>query len=207
MSDDNNLIEFPKDRIKKKKKVRTTKVSYKKSQALGLSLVTTLALTLYFSAQGDLTHMSSTSSGRHPASVELRDVEIEKRIVKSIRENNYRGPASLGRNPSLEDELRLGALAGKYRIRFHDGKVAEISLIEGGPLAPEAIFLDDRLSFFHRYSSIIGPDHDRVEIASDVGPSITQETYLFQKDNDRVGAAYVELDPSGRFRSMKVQFN
>jgi hypothetical protein len=207
MEDNRNLIQFPVDRVKRKNVNQKTDLKSitqdpRKVGALA-SIVAVIGLAFFMNP---MARQDMTTGDRMPANYGgLRSPEIEKRLEDELLNKGSRYPASLGREPSAEDRLRIGDLHGRYRLVYRDEFIAEIALIVSDGSSYEPVVLTDRKEFLEKYKTIIHPTFDTVE--PDVNPagSLREERYKLMKDGQVVGLAHIKLDKFGRFYSMKVE--
>jgi hypothetical protein len=198
-----NLIPFPVDRIKKKRQIKALagKLLDKKATlflsiavlVLGAGLVNSLILK-------EDRYLANNERGF------IVDSEAEKRLVSELSDPKNRGPASFGREPSAEDQLRSVDLHSRYQLVHEDGMVIAISLQPGAGVALSPIYIKNRQEFLERYKKIIAPGFESVEPVADLdAPNLSQETYLLKRGPASVGKAHFELDRSGAFHSLKVE--
>jgi hypothetical protein len=211
-SNNRNLIQFPTDRIKnknaqpnKKTDLKTLAQDPRKAGAV-VSILSVILLSMYFNPGLNNLLQSSNNEGRGIASVgdSARDPQTEQKVEKEFL-GGARYPASVGREPSAEDRLRVGDLHGRYRLVYRDEYVSEIALIVDKGNTYDPIVLADRKEFLERYKKIIHPTYDTVEPKAQASGDLRDEFYVLKRDGQAVGLAPIKLDKFGRFYSMNVE--
>lgn len=218
-----NVITFPEKRMrpaKKQQKARTYQA------VLSLSLVSLMmgALIINDSVNrsqsqqilvtdttnaSDLQNLNRAIASAHPMNP-FRDLEWEKKMAKRLGQSNLedRTPASVGRNVTSVDQLRFGALAGKYRLLDRSAaggsKVQEISYVESSEVNDRPVFLDPQ-QFLKDYGSLLSVDFALFDRANNPRQEQIREYRLMNSNKQVVGTAAFIMDDEGRFISLKVR--
>ena len=205
MSDkkDNNVIEFPVDKIKSRKHRMLIKMRQQK-----FIFSTSLASVLLVMAIAN-SNMFNDSRNRGIASSEDYKLQQEnqKKILKLLKKND-RGIASIGsKSPSIEDRLRFEVLDGRYALRFNNNnKVKEIDFASTSSGFSTPKFIDNYESLLREYKNILAVDFSELELLE---IEKTQDGKLVQKiqlktDVSKVGEVDVKMDKYGRLLNLKV---
>lgn len=212
--DNQNLLQFPVDKVRKKREEVTIQLSMntitdRRRIGFVLSLMSVIMVAVYLNPQSksfDVVRLDS--SGRSIASVDssiTRDPAEEAKLVKRLSELG-RGPASLGRRPSAEDRLRDEDLKSQYHFVYRDRFISEIILPEGNGLNYKPIDIRDRLELLKKYKDLFYSNVENVVPQLHEGSDqLREETYAFMKDDQVVGRARIKLDRNGSFYSLKVE--
>lgn len=204
----NNVIKFPvQNKGPRKPKGQRPQGQPADKHIVGMVLIMLFALTIVVnrtmpsSSEGTA---NLSSHGRSIASVnETRDVKWEHDLARRLSEENAdREIASLGQTPSAEDRLRYGFFGSGYRLRFDEGKIAEIELVKQG----EPKYLGDRRKFLESYRELFPGDFRKANPSGvEADPMGLVETFTLVDDQDHVVANVAfSLDSSGRLIRVKV---
>lgn len=202
-----NVIRFPVERVKSKRKLKKLagKLNDNRKATLFLSLLSVLVMSAY------LLQNMGEGVNREMASTDARDRVKEKALASQLLNPNKRTPASYGRRPSAEERFRTD-LGNRYRELRHEetGMLTEAVLREGRePIQINDIgrrYTDELKGFLMSYSDHIHPGYDDVEPFADADEvSLTAHSYNLLQDGRAVGRIRFELDQSGFLRSIKVQ--
>lgn len=218
---DNNVIEFPADKVQQKRTQEapstSSPVSFeieKKRLLLSGSIVSLLfiASIINTSLLNGPANSTDRSAGRSIASVDgsahfQRDEDYERKLARQLSQHSARAPASLGTPPSAVDKLRFGFLEGKYAVRFANGKVREIEFTDSANASDEPRYLTDRAKFLSEYKGLLSvPFATAKSQTREIENKKVHETYKLFGDGLRpVGVAIFEMDIYGRLLSMKVE--
>lgn len=140
----------------------------------------------------------------------FRDLEWEKELVQKLAKQNPsvvdREPAAIGRPVSTIEQLRFGALAGKYRIEDQsiksEVKIRQIDYVPSEDSEDRALYLNPEV-FLKDYGALLAVDFQLFDRAN---PSQDQvrEYRLLDSQKKVVGRASFVVDDEGRFISLKV---
>lgn len=202
-NDNDNVIEFPVDKIKSKKHRMLIKMRQQK-----FIFSTSLASILLVMAIAN-SNLFTNNSTRGLASSEdfKQNQENQKKILKMLKKNN-RGLASIGdKSPSIEDRLRFEVLDGRYALRFNkEHKVKEIDFAQSSTGFSTPKFIDNYESLLKEYKAILAVNFSEIELL-DVEKNESGE--LIQKiqlksDVSKVGEINVKMDKYGRLLNLSV---
>lgn len=205
MSDkkDNNIIEFPVDKIKSKKHRMLIKMRQQK-----FIFSTSLASVLLIMAIAN-SNLFTDSTTRGLASSEdfKAQQENQKKIIDMLKKNE-RGLASIGtKSPNIEDRLRFEVLDGRYALRFNDNnKIKEIDFASTSSGFTTPKFIDNYESLLSDYKDILAVNFSNMELLE---VEKTDDGALVQKiqlktDVSKVGEVDVKMDKYGRLLNLKI---
>ncbi len=152
--------------------------------------------------------LPSAQRGLEP-SLSQRDAELERQLVGQLADPAGRGPASLGRAPSLEQRLRYELLENKYSLSLRDGKLYNIRYVPSFGLTESPNYIHDREQFLLDFKALLPAEFFEPvplgrEIASEA--SGMSETYvLLGEDGVPSGRVIFALDQYGRLLEMTVE--
>ncbi len=138
----------------------------------------------------------------------LRDLEWEHKLAQRLGQNpksiEERTPASFGRPVSALDQVRFGALGGKYRISVKSvngtEKIDAIDYVESLDSSDRPQHFD-RSQFLSEYKHSFSVDFARSEFQSRHGQT---EVYgLYDESHKEVGKAMVKLDEEEHFLALE----
>jgi hypothetical protein len=133
-----------------------------------------------------------------------QDIEWEHRLADklAIANVNDRQPASYSNKPTTLDQIRIGVLAGKYRVNStKEEKISDIDYVSSASLEEQPSSFD-REQFLQKYSESFVVNYSQVELEKNTGDS---EIYKLKDRTNRVlGLAHVTLDDRGRVLSLRV---
>lgn len=208
MSDEKNeskVLPFPTHKIKKTKPTGTNGQSSGpvRKTTFFISLVATVFMATMLTSK--MNNSPSSSHGRYIAS-QNRELQEDILLAKKIARASLREPASRGREPTAEDLLRHGELAGLYALSFSDSG-ALIGIEHSGQAGSER-YISDRSNFLVRNTDLL-----RIEFTSQkLGDSIRDqdrgmkhETYDLMRENKILARVHFTVDDSDRLYSMKVE--
>ncbi len=157
-------------------------------------------------------------------STSFRDIEWEHKLARQLAKENTtakmpnattdtitdttteRAPSSVGSAVLKIDELRYGALAGKYSMvnEAQNPKLfSRIEYVASNDVADRPIFLD-RKSFLKNYKELLSVAFEKFELI-DKDKLAGKEVYrLFDANSHPVGEASFELDTDERLISMSI---
>jgi len=138
----------------------------------------------------------------------LRDLEWEHRLAERLGKNpqpiEERTPASFGRPVSALDQVRFGALGGKYRISVKsvDGteKIEAIDYVDSLDSSDRPQHFD-RSQFLSEYKHSFSVDFSGSELEGRHGQ--TEVYKLFDDSHRVVGKALVKLDEEEHFLALE----
>ncbi len=209
--DQGEVIRFPIERLKNKRKLKKLAKGDGKKVTLFLSMISVLVLATYLNQMtsnsvGEVVKMDE--NGRMIANYAgyERDADEEARLADELSDPKKRGLASYGRRPSMQDELQMQDLNRRYRPVFADGLVMEIHQLDQGGILSAPVYIRDRKAFLEKYRDVIAPGYDEVQFEiPEGGGNLTEENYLLLRSGTPVGRAVMKLDRAGAFISMMVQ--
>ncbi len=216
---DNNIIKFPQDKVKRSKGTKRSgpiiDLENRKVMVSAALLSFLFIVTLINSSIMATNNKTIIIDSRGIASVGSlngmeRNTEWEHRLAQELSEKPMlRGVASIARKPSMQDDLLIGLLQGKYSVRFKEGKISHISFSKGPDLdiKPRQLKRIEFLTSYRDMLPISFTQIERVEVnKSDDGK--VMETYSIVDEKSLAKAQVVfELDKMGGMLSMKVQNN
>ncbi len=202
---DNKVVPFPSHKIKKPKAVKTetsgqSGASVRKTTFF-ISLVATILMATMLTSR--LNNQKGDYQARGIAS-QTRELQEDIILAKKIARESLREPASRGREPTAEDILRHGELAGLYALRFSDSG-ALVALDYSGQPGSER-YVTDRGEFIERNSDLM-----RIEFTSyNLSESIQDngfrfEVYDLKRDNQVRARVHFKVDDKAHLYSMKVE--
>lgn len=142
--------------------------------------------------------------------VSYKDVEWEHQLAKKLSQEKFgiRAPASISNSVSKIDQLRYGALAGKYSVLSSLEGASSISKVEyvaSSEVSDQPLFIDSE-KFLNDYKGLLAVNFDSFGPGQKVD-SGHQEYQLLDKEQKKVGKASFELDSDGRVLSISVSKN
>ncbi len=193
--------------------------------AAGAALVTLINMTLMDSNPSLQTAQFSSREGgvggsRSPASLPgqragfepslgQRDINLERELAKQLSEPGNRGPASLGRSPSLEQRLRYEYLENKYSLGFQSGKLHSIRYVPSVGLGVHPKYIEDKEQFLMDYRSLLPVDfYEPIRLERDIassGEAISETFVLMGDDSVPTGRVLFSMDKFGRLMEMTVE--
>lgn len=140
----------------------------------------------------------------------IGDVEWEHRLAEKLGAESTlesRNPASQSRGLSSTDQLKYGALAGKYSIvhkvdeKTKDQKIYQIEYVLSSELNDRPVFLEpsEFLSDFQEHFAI---PFTKFKLKSETPGQIIYQ--LQDQDSQSVGQAIFETNEDGRFLKMRL---
>lgn len=213
-----NLIQFPVEKTRKTREDISVQISVntltdRRRVGFVLSLMSVVMLAVYLNPQNhnfDVVRYSA-DGGRMIASVDSsdslfsRDEVFESELAKSLGSPLGRSPASFGRAPTAEDQLRDEDLKSRYRFEYQGHQISGIYLPEGSGLNFKPVDIQDRQKLLEKYKALFYPEAERVEpLVSSPSESLREETYAFLKNEQVLGRARIKLDRYGAFYSLQV---
>ncbi len=142
----------------------------------------------------------------------FRDLTWEKKLAQRLGhtpEVIERSPSSVSRKISSVDQLRFGALAGKYHMvnQTSDGstaKIQDIEYIDSNEATDRPIYLNPD-EFLKDYGSLLSIDFSLFDRANNPAQAQVREYRLLNSHKKVVGLAAFTMDPDGRFLTLKVR--
>ena len=205
------LILFPRRQSNK-----VTVLQKREARRLALSLsvlsVLVLAVTLnerlhedgrpqYIVAGSKIEQLNRAIASAHPADM-VESIRAEHELVDKINQIE-RVPASIGINPSKNDQFRYGSLEGKYRINESASKISEVEYVDSVDITDRPVLVRDSQQFLMENRDLFMVPFAKAEIDK---KSAKGEIFrLFDSQGLAVGRASFEFDSSGHLLSLKVQ--
>lgn len=216
MSNENNVIEFP-------KKPETEPAKPQKMSALSFDLenrkvmisgsiasilvVMTLLNSALFTDPSQVEQVG-TQNGRSIASVgEVhRNTNWEHQLAKTLNKKVKRGIASIGRSPSQQEKFRIGELEGKYSVSFSGDALRSVRFVAGIQSSEEPKYIIDRHEFLKRHRDLLPIEFKKVSLQrSEAQKNGQNEVYrLVGTDETKHVDVQFELDQHDRLISMQV---
>lgn len=143
----------------------------------------------------------------HPAS-QHQVIEWEQDLVKKLNKESFFEGTTLftGRAASVEDQLRYGVLAGKYRVEKDVGNsnlISHIEYVVTSDVMGRPILLD-RAALLKNYRDLFSVSFTSFKLV-DAEKNMGKEVYhLLDSRKSTVGKISFEMDGEGRFISMSV---
>lgn len=168
----------------------------------------------YLGNQANLNHKTTSRGSRAPASVgaitmsssaldKLQLIEetdlAEEVAVKSPR----RGLASVGQPANGVENLRFGALEGKYAFKMDGDKISEISFIQSKHEKPTII--SDRSDFLSKYAQEFGVNSGAKKLSSVLKDDRLIETYSVKTASGKPRLIQVTLGEANTFLALKTE--
>jgi len=218
MTEDNNIIQFPKGKTKTKTKIsfdlENKKIMISASLA-SLLFVVMVANTYLMAPNLQAQHSNSLNQGsRSIASVgsfresNLGNLSWEVELAKNLASTEHKKFIVRGRAPSSEDILRFEILEGKYSTLFKRGKVAELEFINDRQFKAEPTQLLNPRDFIENNKNMFLMNFKRVDVSKisylDNGNVLNKYNLLNEK-NQVLGQAEMVLDKNQRLISMKIR--
>lgn len=177
---------------------------------LSIVILVTLAnnnLMTSISAEGVQPQASGGARGiaSVPSSSASADTAVSEnpQLVKALASRDLGPNAKVGHKPSGLERLAFGYLEGKYAVRLHHGKLAEIEISD--QTGQDAKAIDNTQAFLDSQRELL-PDYERsikVEAARENGENI--ETFqLVNQVSMPVAKVQFRLDGGGHLLSMRV---
>ncbi len=161
------------------------------------------------SSASDIQNLNRAIASAHPMNP-FRDLAWEKKLAKRLGEDSLaeRTPAAVGKSASPLEKLRLGTLAGKYRVidqeKDHATKVQEITYSDSDDSDDHPVFLKPE-EFLQDYGSLLAVDFSTFDQTHQPAQSQVHEYRLFNSAKQVVGTAAFTMNEEGRFLSLKIR--
>jgi hypothetical protein len=209
-----NVISFPENKMTRVKRLNRLEA---RNALLTLSAASFFMAALFvndsLSRQPGPMYIISENSGSNIATLNraiasaqpmnmFRDLEWEKKMAEKLGKA-LREPAAYGKTATATDQLRFGALAGKYFFSQKDDlKLSEIRYVDSRDVGDRPVFMDPD-TFLKAYGGLLAVSFDNY---SKVDASATNvlDYRLLGADKQVVGTASFTLDEEGRFLSLRV---
>jgi hypothetical protein len=152
----------------------------------------------------NIANLNRAIASAQPMNV-FRDLEWEKKMSEKLGQA-AREPAAYGKAASATDQLRFGALAGKYFFSQKDDmKLSEIRYVDSRDVGDRPVFMDPD-TFLKAYGNLLVVEFENYSKVESETPTAanTQAFALFGPDKRLVGTASFVLDEDGRFLSLRV---
>ena len=207
MSHENNVIQFPVDRVEKKTaKLQSLRKNRQSMLAAGLG---TFIFTVTLINTSLTTNRNSNNDAlRGIASVHEVNAEWEKELVNKLSKTQKRELASLGRPATLQERIEYDQVfAGKYHITLSRGKLVAANFIaaEGRKdFAPN--YLENPFGFMKKHQTYFPGQNinGEPEITKVDGKTIKKYSLLDAKLK-KVADVSFQYDSFNRLLSIKVQ--
>jgi hypothetical protein len=209
-----NVISFPENKMTR---VRRLNRLESRNALLTLSGASFLLMALFvndsLSRQPGPMYIISENSGSNIATLNraiasaqpmnmFRDLEWEKKMADKLGKA-LREPAAYGKTATATDQLRFGALAGKYFFSQQDDlKLSEIRYVDSRDVGDRPVFMDPD-TFLKAYGGLLAVNFDNYAKV-DASTANVQDYRLLGANKQVVGTASFTLDEEGRFLSLRV---
>lgn len=161
-------------------------------------------------SSSDIQNLNRAIASAHPMNP-FRDLEWEKKLADRLGQDSLmeRTPASVGKAATTLEQLRFGALAGKYRIvdqvaAGEKAKVQEISYADSDDTNDRPVFLKPE-EFLRDYGSLLAVDFSLFDRANNSAQTQVREYRLLNTSKKVVGMAAFTMNDEGRFLSLKIR--
>jgi hypothetical protein len=221
-----NIISFPENRMKK---VRKSDRIGARQAVLSLSVVSILMGALLINdsigrssrpiyiisdniqSPDQIEKLNRAIASAQPMNP-FRDLSWERNLAKRLgqeAELTERAPASVSRKISSIDQLRFGALAGKYHVVNQpasgvSSKIQEIEYIDSNEVTDRPVYLNPD-QFLKEYGSLLAIDFLLFDRANNPAQTQVREYRLLNGEKRVVGTAAFTMDDEGRFLALKVR--
>jgi hypothetical protein len=149
-------------------------------------------------------HPSRSIASVAPDSTQItRDAKWERQLASDLSRTGQRGPASIGRVASPEEQLQFGFLEGKYALQMKEGKVKNLRFVA---VSEPPKFLKDRVAFLNRFRRVFPGQFDWVKLdqRKEKGRVIKETYSLYQGDEATGDRVSFELDLQERLLNLAV---
>jgi hypothetical protein len=209
---DGKVVPFPTHKVKKgkasdDKSTMVQTLDQNRKTTLFLSLLSTLLLATFLTSR--INQRTLQTDGRGLASdisaQDRRDLNEDILLAKKIARESLREPASSGREPTAEDILRHGELAGLYALKFTDAG-ALTGIEYRGPAGQER-YVYERAAFLQRHKDLLRVDFSQVKLTESIqDKERLYEVYELRERDALKARVHFEIDQYEHFYSMKVEF-
>lgn len=210
-SNANKVVPFPRHRVKKASGVGISTLVQAERESrrrviLVVSILATVLVSTFISnrmAQNPENSLRELGD-RIIASVSRRSLDEDISLAKKIARESLREPASAGREPTAEDLLRDGELAGLYALTFNDeGALTGLNYVmESG----RERYVEDRDQFLRRHSDLLRIEFDLPVLAETVSDKkYKYEVYELKKADEVKARVHFKTDQRDTLYSMKVE--
>ncbi len=220
-----NIISFPESRMKK---IRQSDRMGARQAILSLSIVSVLmgALLLHdtigrssrpvyiisdnLQGPNQLESLNRAIASAQPLNP-FRDLAWEKNLAQRMGQDKditERNPASVSRQISSIDQLRFGALAGKYHVVSQTGgnsvKIQDIEYIDSTEVSDRPIALNPD-QFLKQYGALLAVEFSLFDRSNNLAQTQVREYRLLSAEKKVVGTAAFTMDEEGRLLTLKVR--
>jgi len=201
------VLKFPLNREAKRRMMKFQISDEKNKFALVTSLASVILVSVFANQHFLSSKATVSGDGRTIASISsyeesFKDLELEHKLAAKLARQELRTPSSIAQQPSTFDQLALGYLKGKYAIRMHEGKIAEIEFAQKDIDKP--LYLTDFSEFLKQSRELLPAGFSYVKPVAEAQTTGTVVYDLMSEDHSKVGIVSVNLDPQGRFLQMKI---
>ena len=160
-------------------------------------------------SSSDIQNLNRAIASAHPMNP-FRDLEWEKKLADRLSQDSLesRTPASIGKTVNTLEQLRFGALAGKYRVmdqvKGDKAKVQEISYVESDDTNDRPVFLKPD-EFLRDYGSLMAVEFSLFDRGNNPAQTQVREYRLLDNSKKVVGTAAFTMNDEGRFLSLKIR--
>ncbi len=202
-----NVIEFPKSRMKKANRARGI---YRSQIWLAASLASLLVLVTIANNQilNEKNFLFEEDMKRSLASLENQgyDIDWEHILAGRLAKSEGREIASIGKKPNPLQDLQFGVLEGKYLILLENQKVKEIEFMDNHDQKDGLTYVTNRIEFLKQHQGLFSVSFSEIEFAyNDVKKNSVTELYHFlDSDSKVIGKAQFLFDSYGRLIRMTI---
>jgi hypothetical protein len=133
------------------------------------------------------------------------DLATDIKSAQKINHESLREPASGGREPTAEDQLRHGELANYYSLHFSpEGALRSVDFSPESGGSPRKI--ESRAEFLKKYKELLRLPFDQMTVGESAHHGDTTfEVYKLYKSSRLVGRVHFTLAAGDTLTSMKVE--
>lgn len=213
MSEDNNVVQFPIDKVKRPKSPTSPETSglnlpmkQSRSTVIFSMLFTLVVATLVTNQLNDKRErvLYGQKSGIDRTIASQSELGDEIELARKLAVASLRGPASGGRQPTAEDILRHGELAGMYAFGFKDGAITSIKFSEAPGNEPKLISFRDQ--FLVKYRDLLRVDfEDVLRVGSYKDKGRIFEVYTLRGRGQELAKVHFTIGDRDELYEMKVE--
>lgn len=137
-----------------------------------------------------------------PTMDKVRNAEWERELASELTNKGTRGPASIGKTPSVEEKLQFGFLEGKYAVQMNEGKIQNLRFVA---VSEHPKYLKSAPGFLTQHMDLMPADFENARLIQreETGGTV-KETYSLDHGSDSVGKVAIEMDHQGRLLTLAV---